>query len=89
MGIPEYEAKRYEGRIKDGSILLSVHADDSIANKFSCLRGPRFTLAGILPRALYGLLLRHVCLLSEIHCNCRSLILRAHAILGEAGVRQA
>ena len=29
MGIPEYEAKRYEGRIRDGGILLSVHADDS------------------------------------------------------------
>src|SRR4029079_12053858 len=29
MGIPEYEAKRYEGRIKEGNILLSVHADDS------------------------------------------------------------
>jgi Alternative complex III, ActD subunit len=29
MGIPEYEAKRYEGRIKSGGILLSVHADDS------------------------------------------------------------
>ena len=29
MGIPEYEAKRYEGRIKRGNILLSVHADDS------------------------------------------------------------
>jgi len=29
LGIPEYEAKRYEGRIKGGSILLSVHADDS------------------------------------------------------------
>jgi hypothetical protein len=29
MGIPEYEAKRYEGRIKEGSILLSVHCDDS------------------------------------------------------------
>ena len=29
MGIPEYEAKRYEGRIKDGGILLSVHCDDS------------------------------------------------------------
>jgi hypothetical protein len=27
MGIPEYEAKRYEGRIKDGGILLSVHCD--------------------------------------------------------------
>jgi hypothetical protein len=29
MGIPEYEAKRYEGRIKNGGILLSVHCDDS------------------------------------------------------------
>ena len=29
MGIPEYEAKRYEGRVKGGGILLSVHADDS------------------------------------------------------------
>jgi hypothetical protein len=28
LGIPEYEAKRYEGRIKEGSILLSVHSDD-------------------------------------------------------------
>jgi len=29
MGIPEYEAKRYEGRVKDGGILLSVHSDTS------------------------------------------------------------
>ncbi len=29
MGIPEYEAKRYEGRVKDGGILLSVHTDNS------------------------------------------------------------
>ena len=29
MGIPEYEAKRYEGRVKGGGILLSVHCDDS------------------------------------------------------------
>ena len=28
-GIPEYEAKRYEGRIRKGGILLSVHCDDS------------------------------------------------------------
>jgi hypothetical protein len=27
MGIPEFEAKRYEGRIKEGGILLSVHCD--------------------------------------------------------------
>ncbi len=29
MGIPEYEAKRYEGRIREGGILLSVHCDNS------------------------------------------------------------
>ncbi len=29
MGIPEYEAKRYEGRIRKGGILLSVHCDNS------------------------------------------------------------
>jgi len=27
LGIPEYEAKRYEGRVRDGGILLSVHCD--------------------------------------------------------------
>jgi len=29
LGIPEYEAQRYEGRVKSGGILLSVHCDDS------------------------------------------------------------
>jgi hypothetical protein len=29
MGIPEYEAKRYEGRVKLGGILVSVHCDSS------------------------------------------------------------
>jgi len=29
MGMPEYEAKRYEGRIRHGGILLSVHCDDA------------------------------------------------------------
>jgi hypothetical protein len=29
MGIPEYEAKRYEGRLREGGILFSVHCDDS------------------------------------------------------------
>ena len=33
MGIPEYEAKRYEGRVKDGGILLSVHSDNSEETK--------------------------------------------------------
>jgi hypothetical protein len=29
MGIPEYEAKRYEGRLQRGGILLSVHCESS------------------------------------------------------------
>src|ERR1700683_5293074 len=29
FGIPEYEAKRYEGLVKKGGILLSVHCDSS------------------------------------------------------------
>jgi hypothetical protein len=29
LGIPEYEAKRYEGKIKNGNVLISVHTDDS------------------------------------------------------------
>jgi hypothetical protein len=28
MGVPEYEAKRFEGRIKQGGILMSVHCDN-------------------------------------------------------------
>jgi hypothetical protein len=28
LGMPEYEAKRYEGRVKHGCILLSVHCDN-------------------------------------------------------------
>ena len=29
MGMPEYEAKQYEAKVKEGNILLSVHTDDS------------------------------------------------------------
>lgn len=29
FGIPEYEAKQYEGKLKSGNILISVHAEDS------------------------------------------------------------
>jgi len=30
LGIPEYEAKRYEGFVKDGGTLLSIHADNRV-----------------------------------------------------------
>jgi hypothetical protein len=29
MGVPEYEARRYEGRIREGGVLLSAHCDNS------------------------------------------------------------
>jgi hypothetical protein len=29
MGIPEYEAKRYESRLREGRVLLSVHSENS------------------------------------------------------------
>jgi hypothetical protein len=29
MGLPEYEAKRYEGHVREGGILISVHCDNS------------------------------------------------------------
>jgi hypothetical protein len=29
LGIPEYEAKRYEGRVKGGGVLVSAHCDTS------------------------------------------------------------
>jgi len=29
MGIPEYEAKRYESKIKEGNILVSIHTENS------------------------------------------------------------
>jgi hypothetical protein len=29
MGIPEYEAKQYESKLRGGNILMSVHVDDS------------------------------------------------------------
>jgi hypothetical protein len=29
MGIPEFEAKRYEAKVREGNILISVHTEDS------------------------------------------------------------
>jgi hypothetical protein len=35
MGIPEIEAKRYEGKIKGGNILIAVHVEDSDQQKIA------------------------------------------------------
>jgi hypothetical protein len=45
MGIPEYEAKRYEGKVKDGNILMSVHSDDKQRAE-ACQRNLRETRCG-------------------------------------------
>lgn len=29
LGIPEYEAKRYEGKVREGNVLISVHTENS------------------------------------------------------------
>jgi len=41
MGIPEYEARRYEGLVKDGGVLLSVHCDtaDKITRAKDLVKG--------------------------------------------------
>jgi hypothetical protein len=41
MGIPEHEAKRYEVRVKEGGILLSVHSDNSDWAKRASWGDPR------------------------------------------------
>ncbi len=33
MGIPEYEARRYEGKLRQGNVLISVHTEDSEERK--------------------------------------------------------
>jgi hypothetical protein len=43
---PEYEAKRYEGRVKDGGILLSVHSDSSEWTKILLRRVKRVPTQG-------------------------------------------
>jgi hypothetical protein len=36
VGMPEYEAKRYEGRVRNGGILVSVHCDNAEWAKTAC-----------------------------------------------------
>ena len=35
LGIPEYEAKRYEGKLREGNILISVHVDNRDEEKLA------------------------------------------------------
>lgn len=54
MGIPEFEAKKYEGKVKEGSALISVHSDDipSIDRAkeiFESIGASNITTAGEIP----------------------------------------
>ncbi len=51
MGIPEFEAKRYEGKIREGNILISVHAEDA---KERARAKDVFELAGAVDIAYTG-----------------------------------
>ena len=33
MGMPEYEAKRYEGKVRGGNVLISVHSESGDETK--------------------------------------------------------
>jgi hypothetical protein len=35
LGIPELEAKQYEGKIRDGNILVSVHTDEGVERRLA------------------------------------------------------
>jgi hypothetical protein len=55
-GVPEYEAKRYVGRIRRGGILMSVHCDDVnwARTALGILRRAGATDTGIRPEARPG-----------------------------------
>ena len=51
VGIPEFEAKRYAGKLIDGNFLISVHTEDSsqrskVKDIFKCARARHITWAG-------------------------------------------
>jgi hypothetical protein len=53
LGIPEYQAKRYEGRMRKGGILLSVHDHPSVSHRLLHLdrwRGPPRAADRRIPR---------------------------------------
>ena len=52
MGIPEYEAKRYEGKIREGNILISVHTEnsDEVSRARTSFRMPARTTSPIRVR---------------------------------------
>jgi hypothetical protein len=56
MGLPEYEARRYEGRLKEGGVLLSVHCDtaDEIRRAKGLLTGTGATDVAAVGEAAVG-----------------------------------
>jgi hypothetical protein len=54
LGIPEYEAKRYEGHLKGGRALISVHSEDSSETErakeiFAAMEGEDISTASASP----------------------------------------
>ena len=47
LGIPEYEAKQYEGKLRSGNILLSVHTENAEERKLASETFKRFGAADI------------------------------------------
>ena len=56
VGLPEYEARRYEGRLKEGGVLLSVHCDtaDEIRRAKGLLTGTGATDIAAVGEAAVG-----------------------------------
>ena len=54
MGIPEFEAKRYETRLREGQVLVSVHSETptkpSWRRKSSSRKAPRIYRRQVKPR---------------------------------------
>ena len=65
MGIPECEAKRYEGKIKQGNILISVHSEDSDEVKRAKEIFERFGAHDISSTGEEGVCLRRISLLTH------------------------
>ena len=75
MGIPEYEAKRYEGRVKDGGILLSVHSNEQVPKTFHLRAKPvptalKGSLIGKSPRNIFKIRAGNVALPSDMVSGC-------------------
>ena len=59
LGIPEYEAKQYEGKLKGGHVLISVHSEDSDHTKRAKLISGSFRGRIVIRRYLGAAIATH------------------------------